>query len=80
MSPAFYMVPPMDRPQENVIYINGGKSSYDTYTLLAHEGSRGICISTNIFGGRRHRNFVMCLIFPHIRKGGQPMWKSLLSV
>lgn len=41
MSPAFYMVPPMDRPQENVIYINGGKSSYDTYTLLAHEGFPG---------------------------------------
>ncbi len=35
------MVPPMDRPQENVIYINGGKSSYDTYTLLAHEGFPG---------------------------------------
>ena len=35
------MVPPWDRPQENVIYINGGKSSYDTYTLLAHEGFPG---------------------------------------
>ena len=42
------------------------------------KGFRGICISTNIFGGRRHRNFVMYLIFPLIRKGGQPMWKIAL--
>ena len=35
--------PPMDRPQDNAIYINRGEEfkDYDWYTVLAHEGYPG---------------------------------------
>lgn len=78
MSPAFYMVPPMDRPQENVIYINGGKGSYDTYTLLAHEGFPGHLYQHEYFRRKETQELRHVLNFPHIRKGGQPMWKIAL--
>lgn len=43
LSPAFYLVPPLDRYQENVIYINGGQrfQDEDLFTTLAHEGYPG---------------------------------------
>lgn len=43
LSPAFYLVPPLDRYQDNVIYINGGPrfQNEDLYTTLAHEGYPG---------------------------------------
>lgn len=42
-SPAACLPPPLDRPEENVIYINGAEDyeNYDMYTLLAHEGYPG---------------------------------------
>ena len=42
MSPAFYMIPPLDRYLENTIYINNGSVDDDTiFTTLAHEGYPG---------------------------------------
>lgn len=43
LSPAFYLVPPLDRYQDNVIYINEGKrfQSDDLFPTLAHEGYPG---------------------------------------
>lgn len=42
-SPAFYLTPPLDDIQENVIYINPKNNPYgvDLYTTLAHEGYPG---------------------------------------
>ncbi len=42
MSPAFFLVPPIDNYTNCVIYINGGSdSSQPLYTILAHEGVPG---------------------------------------
>lgn len=43
LSPAFYLTPPIDSPDENVIYINNASVSSDLerYTTLAHEGYPG---------------------------------------
>ena len=41
LSPAFYLTPPLDKPTENVIYINRSQVSEDLYTTLAHEGYPG---------------------------------------
>jgi uncharacterized protein (DUF885 family) len=43
LSPAFFLVPPMDRYLDCVIYINNGSvsTSGDLYTTLAHEGYPG---------------------------------------
>lgn len=43
LSPAFYLVPPLDRYEDNVIYINGNPrfQNEDLYTTLAHEGYPG---------------------------------------
>lgn len=43
LSPAFYLVPPIDSPEENVIYINPAQlgAGASLYTTLAHEGYPG---------------------------------------
>lgn len=43
LSPAFYMVPAVDAPYDNVIYINQGHlpDALSLYTTLAHEGYPG---------------------------------------
>lgn len=43
LSPAFYMIPPIDHSSENVIYINRGHMPDDLtlFTTLAHEGYPG---------------------------------------
>lgn len=43
LSPAFYMIPPLDNSNDNVIYINQGHISNDLslFTTLAHEGYPG---------------------------------------
>ena len=42
-SPAFYLTPPMDEVQENVIYVNQSSTApgLELYTTLAHEGYPG---------------------------------------
>lgn len=41
MSPAFYLTPPLDDVQNNVIYINRSQVTSDLYTTMAHEGYPG---------------------------------------
>lgn len=43
LSPAFYLVPPLDRYEDNVIYINDNPrfQNDDLFTTLAHEGYPG---------------------------------------
>lgn len=43
LSPAFYLVPPVDHWEENVIYLNNGylKTGLSFFTTLAHEGYPG---------------------------------------
>lgn len=50
-SPAFYLTPPIDRLEENVIYINQKSisSNLDLYTTLAHEGYPGHLYQTLYF-------------------------------
>jgi len=50
-SPAFYMVPPLDNPSRNTIYINNNPKyeSMDLFTTLAHEGFPGHLYQTTYF-------------------------------
>lgn len=51
LSPAFYMIPPIDNSEENVIYINSGHMTDDLslFTTLAHEGYPGHLYQTVYF-------------------------------
>lgn len=50
LSPAFYMVPPIDDTVENVIYINNGSTDKSgLFTTLAHEGYPGHLYQTNYY-------------------------------
>ena len=52
LSPAFYMIPPIDEANENVIYLNMGEQYVDNDTLfatLAHEGYPGHLYQTTYF-------------------------------
>lgn len=52
LSPAFYMIPPIDESNENVIYLNMGEQYADNETLfatLAHEGYPGHLYQTTYF-------------------------------
>lgn len=53
-SPAFYLVPPMDHSDDNVIYVNGkyypaGEPAADLYSTLAHEGYPGHLLQSVYF-------------------------------
>lgn len=54
LSPAFYMIPAIDNPAENVIYINQGRLTDDLslFTTLAHEGYPGHLYQTTYYAGR----------------------------
>lgn len=51
LSPAFYLIPPIDDTAQNVIYINPASdyNSLELYTTLAHEGYPGHLYQTVIF-------------------------------
>lgn len=49
MSPAFYLVPPIDAETDNRIYINRSSSTGGLYTTLAHEGYPGHLYQTVYF-------------------------------
>ncbi len=51
LSPAFYLIPPMDNTTENTIYINNAHMSdcVNLYTTLAHEGYPGHLYQTTYF-------------------------------
>ncbi|MCI8639823.1 MAG: DUF885 domain-containing protein [Coprococcus sp.] len=54
LSPAFYMIPAIDNPSENVIYINQGQTreGLNLYTTLAHEGYPGHLYQTVYFSSQ----------------------------
>lgn len=53
VSPAFYLIPPLDLYDENVIYLNEPENTDDLslYTTLAHEGYPGHLYQTTYFYG-----------------------------
>ncbi|MEF9945226.1 MAG: DUF885 domain-containing protein [Lachnospiraceae bacterium] len=53
LSPAFYLIPPIDNFSENVIYINQGRTvnGIELYTTLAHEGYPGHLYQTIYYAG-----------------------------
>ena len=57
LSPAFYLIPAIDNPGENVIYINSGHLGDDIslFTTLAHEGYPGHLYQTTYFAGPLRR-------------------------
>lgn len=50
-SPAFYLIPPIDSAEENVIYTNNGEQykGQNLFSTLAHEGYPGHLYQTNYF-------------------------------
>lgn len=55
LSPAFYMIPAIDNPADNVIYINQGHLPDDLslFTTLAHEGYPGHLYQTTYYASRK---------------------------
>lgn len=63
LSPAFYLTPPMDTNNPNVIYINrsGNNRNLDLFTTLSHEGFPGHLYQTTFFA-EQHPDPIRCLI------------------
>lgn len=58
LSPAFYLTPPLDQQNPNVIYINRSdrSSNLSLFTTLAHEGFPGHLYQTVFFGNQNPCN------------------------
>lgn len=70
LSPAFYLVPPIDRYQNNTIYINQSSSSAeDLFSLLAHEGYPGHLFQTVYFADKCTDNLRLILNFSSYSEG-----------
>ncbi|MBR3646291.1 MAG: DUF885 domain-containing protein [Lachnospiraceae bacterium] len=54
LSPAFYIVPPIDLNEKNIIYVNQAATNgfIDTYATLAHEGFPGHLYQCTYFSAR----------------------------
>lgn len=77
MSPAFYMVPPIDDSVENVIYINrGSNSSSSLFTTLAHEGYPGHLYQTNYYNSTNPTPIRQLLNFPGYVEG----WATYVEI
>lgn len=71
LSPAFYLVPPLDRYQDNVIYINGGErfQNGDLFPTLAHEGYPGHLYQNVYFISHNHSDLRKILSFSSYSEG-----------
>lgn len=71
LSPAFYLTVPIDRPQDNSIYINNGSSSAskNLYSTLAHEGYPGHMYQTLYFNAQNTANIRKLLSFSSYSEG-----------
>lgn len=70
LSPAFYMVPPIDDETENTIYINKGSTDNSSlYTTLAHEGYPGHLYENNYFLSTDPDDIRLILDFPGYSEG-----------
>ena len=70
ISPALYLVPPMDNYRENVIYINQAKCSFESlYSTLAHEGYPGHLYQNTYFASTAPHPVRMLLNFTGYDEG-----------
>lgn len=71
LSPAFYLTPPIDDVQDNVIYINRGSAYTDTdrYTTLAHEGYPGHLYQSVCFNEYSHDKIRSILHYGGFQEG-----------
>ena len=70
LSPAFYLTVPLDRPQDNSIYINNGSTgSSSLYTTIAHEGHPGHMYQNQYFNQNQHCNLRSILDFKGYSEG-----------
>lgn len=77
LSPAFYMVPPMDDETENTIYINKGSTDKNgLYTTLAHEGYPGHLYENNYFLSTNPDDIRLIMNFPGYSEG----WASYVEM
>lgn len=77
LSPAFYMVPPIDDETENTIYINKGSTDKsELYTTLAHEGYPGHLYANNYFLSTNPDDIRLIMNFPGYSEG----WASYVEM
>ncbi len=70
LSPAFYLTVPIDRPQDNSIYINNQSTDAGSlYTTMAHEGYPGHMYQTNYFNRHNTCNLRNVLDFQGYAEG-----------
>ncbi len=71
MSPAFYLIPPIDNLQRNIIYINQSDeyASMDLFPTIAHEGFPGHMYQTNYFYSLNPHYFRSLLSFNGYSEG-----------
>lgn len=71
LSPAFYLTVPIDRPQDNSIYINNGSTNTarNLYSTLAHEGYPGHMYQTLYFNRNNSCNLRKLLSFNSYSEG-----------
>ncbi len=71
LSPAFYLISPIDDVQNNVIYINQNPrfSSNDLYTVISHEGYPGHLYQTVYFHTNCNSNVRKLISFPGYTEG-----------
>ncbi|GLB32116.1 hypothetical protein LAD12857_40390 [Lacrimispora amygdalina] len=71
LSPAFYLVPPLDRYQDNVIYINNNPrfKNEDLFTTLAHEGYPGHLYQNVYFLSKKPNDLRSILSFSSYSEG-----------
>lgn len=62
MSPAFYLTPPVDALEKNIIYINHAQLSEDIYTTMAHEGYPGH-LYQNVYTSSKNLPLIRNLFF-----------------
>ena len=71
LSPAFYLTVPLDRPEDNSIYINNGSTDafQQLYTTMAHEGYPGHMYQTLYFNSSNTCNLRKLLGFTSYTEG-----------
>ena len=70
LSPAFYLTVPIDRPEDNSIYINNQSTDADSlYTTMAHEGYPGHMYQTLYFNQHNTCNLRNILNFQGYTEG-----------
>ncbi len=71
MSPAFYLVPPIDNPKRNVIYINQSEeyAAMELFPTVAHEGFPGHMYQMNYFYSLEPHYFRSLLSFNGYSEG-----------